>query len=119
MAYRFVGFALFGVVFAGSLASVCWILGIFATQTCIDFLVSKFLGFLVSESLGFKVSWFQSFKVSKICQIFISCFREDIDPISNDGSSGWFGACLFVFLVSNILKFINSFFYKRYKLFID
>ena len=38
--------------------------------------------------LSFKVSWFHffwflGFKVSKIHQIPISCFPEDIDPISN------------------------------------
>ena len=61
---------------------------------------SGFLGFLVSQFLGFKVSRFQSFLVSKLrgfkvawflgfdvlmfpyYQNSISCFLEDIDPVS-------------------------------------
>ena len=71
------------------------------------FSVSWFLGFLVSKFLGFKVSWFQSclvywlqgFQVSMIpyYQNAISCFLEDIDPISEffknllNRSSGFIG----------------------------
>ena len=69
-------------------------------------LVSWFLGFKHYWFIGFKVSWlsdfkvlliswFQTFKASKIYQISMSCFLEDIDPISKifkkslDGSSGF------------------------------
>ena len=76
---------------------VSWLLG---------FWVSWFLGFKVSRFLGvwfpgFLVSKFQSFKVPKIYQMSISCFLEDIDPVSKvpknllNGSSGMFGARLF------------------------
>ena len=51
--------------------------------------------FVVPWFLGF---CFPGFLVSKIYPISISCVLEDIDPISEnllDGSSGFFGACLF------------------------
>ena len=47
------------------------------------------------------VLWMYGFMVSKIYQISMSCFQEDIDPISMifknvfNGSSGLFGARLF------------------------
>ena len=78
---------------------VCWFLGV---------LVCWFLGFLVSWFLSFKVSWFLVSKVSKIYQIWISCFLEDIDPIAKtfkdllDGSSG-FSVPSF----SHILKWVD------------
>ena len=74
--------------------SVSWFLGFW-------FLGFGFLGFVVSEFLGFKDSWFLGSKVSKICQMSISCFLEEIDPISKiskiilDRSSGMFVARLF------------------------
>ena len=89
--------------FLGSLVSQ--FLG-FVVSWFIGFLVSWFLGFRVSWLLGsrvacYKVSWFLGFKVSKICQMPISCFLEDIDPISKivknlfDGSLGFVGPRLF------------------------
>ena len=63
-----------------------------------SFLVSGFQSLLVSKALGFKII---GFKVSKIHQMSISCFLEDIDPISKvsknllDGSSGFLGIPLF------------------------
>ena len=59
--------------------------------------------FKVSWFLGFLVSWFfvSGFLDSKIYQISISCFLEDICPISklieilSTGSSSFFGAHLF------------------------
>ena len=67
----------------------------------IGFNVSKFLGLNRFWLLGFLVSRCLGFKVSKIYQIPISCFLEDIDLVSKifktllDRSSGFFGACLF------------------------
>ena len=71
----------------GFLVSCCfWFLGFLF----FGFLVSKFLGFLVFGLFGFKDSWFLGvrdscflgFKVSKIYHMFVSCFQEDLDPIS-------------------------------------
>ena len=59
------------------------------------------IGFKVFRLLGFWVSKFLGFKVPKIHQIAISCFLEDMDLLSNipknilDGSTVFFGACLF------------------------
>ena len=39
------------------------------------------LGILVSKFLGFTISWFPGFKVSKIYQMSIPCFLENIDLI--------------------------------------
>ena len=85
-----------------------------------------FLGFEDSWFIGFSVprfwvSWFQRFLVSKfqrfkIYQMSISCVLENIGPISDifknllNGSSGLFGARLFMFsnfLVSDFLKIIH------------
>ena len=65
-----------------------------------------FCGLVVSWSVvvwsyGFIVLWRCGFMVSKNYQVSMSCFREDIDPISKifeislDGSSGLFGPRLF------------------------
>ena len=61
----------------------------------------KVVGFLVFSVYWILVSWSESFKVSKVYQISISCFLEDIDFTSKffkilaDGSSSLFGALLF------------------------
>ena len=63
------------------------------------FVFVLFQSFLVSKLLGFKVVWFNGVLVSwlqslKVYQMPISCFLEDIDPISKvfknlfDGSPG-------------------------------
>ena len=79
---------------------VSWFLG-FKVSWFLDFKVSWFQSFLVSKFLGFNASWFLGFKVSEIYQIAISCFLEEIDPISKifknslDGSPGFVGTRLF------------------------
>ena len=79
---------------------------------------------LGSWFLAFKVSWFQSFsvskflgfKVSKICQISISCFLDDIDPISkifknlSNGSSEFVGARLL-----EVFKMLDSQHFEIYQ----
>ena len=55
----------------------------------------------MSNIYGFMVLWFYGFMVSKVHQISISCFQEDLDPISKifnilfNGSSGFVGVRLF------------------------
>ena len=48
----------------------------------LGFLVAAFLGFKDSWFLGFKDYQFLGFKASKIYEMPIPCFLEDIDPIS-------------------------------------
>ena len=73
---------------------VSWFLGLFSFW---------FLGCLIYWFLGFLVSKFLGFKVSKIYKMSISCFLEDIAPISKisknlvDGSPGIVGTCLLAF----------------------
>ena len=67
-----------------------------------------FYGFIVLRLYGvmvydFMLLWIHCFLVSTICQLSISCFQEDIDPISKifrnslEGSSKVVDACLFDF----------------------
>ena len=56
---------------------------------------------MVSWFYAFMIFWFYGVMVTKCYHMSISCFREDIDPMSKifkillNGSSGLFGACLF------------------------
>ena len=71
-----------------------------------------FYGFVVVLFHDFMDLWFCGFLVSNIYQISISCFQEDIDPISKifknllDGSSGLFSPRLFQICSNccNVLK---------------
>ena len=80
----------------GKILCIFWFL-----EGVLGSLVSWFLGSLVVKFLGFKVSSLLGSKVSKIYHISISCFLQDIDPISAIfknllvGSSDMFGARLF------------------------
>ena len=109
---------------------VSWFLGSLVSWLLVPwFSGSWFLGFLVSKFLGLLVSKFQSSKDSMIpyYQTSISCFLENIDPISKifkqylDGYSCFFGHPSFPIFFNrfdfHFLRFVDNDCCENYSLF--